>query len=220
MSPRPSAAATVLACLLALPAAAEWRDIPSTDFAMKAPPALGTPDSDKDFAELLKLQAARTPDQCAAAAAQAIPDFESLFAASGILSKPEAAAAAPLVNDASKLLSKISGYHKKKFARPRPFSVDARVQPCIEKPSGATSYPSTHAGAGVLDACVLGRIFPGRAGILASHGRESGELRLVAGVHHPSDVDAGRLLGAQVCERLLKDDGFLAELAAVKASLP
>lgn len=213
-------AAALLACLLVLPAAAEWRDIPSTDFAMKPPPAPGTPESDADFAELLKLQASRTPEQCAAAAAQAIPDFASLFGSSGILSAAEAAAAGPLVNDASKLLSKISGYHKKKFARPRPFSSDPRVQPCIDKPSGATSYPSTHAGAGVLDACVLGRLFPGRAGILASHGREAGQLRLIGGVHHPTDVEAGRGLGAKLCERLLKDEGFLAELAAVKASLP
>ncbi len=220
MTMRSSAALTGLACLLASSAAAEWRGIPSTDFAMKAPPAPGTSESDKDFAELLTLQASRTPAQCAIAAAQAIPDFESLFGASGILSKPEAAAAAPFVNAASKLLSKISGYHKKKFARPRPFSVDPRVTPCIEKPSGATSYPSTHAAAGVFDACVLSRLFPARANILASHGRDAGELRLVAGVHHPSDVAAGRLLGEQVCARLLKEEDFLAELATVKAALP
>jgi len=217
MSARLSA---VLACLLALPASAEWRDIPSADFPMKAHPALGTPASDADFAELLKLQAARTPEQCATAGAQAIPDFESLFGASGILSKAETTAVASFVNGASKFFSKVSGYHKKKFARPRPFSVDARVVPCIEKPSGATSYPSTHAGAGAFDACVLGRLFPARANILASHGREAGALRLLAGVHHPTDVDAGRLLGARVCERLLKEEDFLAELAAVKASLP
>lgn len=210
----------LLALLLASPAAAAWQDIPSTDFVMAAPPAPGTPESDRDFAELLKLQAERKPEQCAIAAAQAIPDFESLFGASGILSKAESDAVAPFVNSASKLLSKISGYHKKKFARPRPFSVDPRVKPCIEKPSGATSYPSTHAGAGVLDACVLGRLFPARANILASHGLETGELRVVAGVHHPTDVAAGRTLGAQVCERLLKEDAFLAELASVKAALP
>lgn len=220
MNARPSVGLTVLACLLAGPCPAEWRDIPSTEFAMKAPPAPGTPESEQDYAQLLKLQAERKPEQCTVAAAQAIPDFQSLFAASGILSKAEADAVAAFVNSASKLLSKVSGYHKKKFARPRPYSADARIQPCIDKPSGATSYPSTHAGAGVFDACVLGRLFPERANILASHGRGAGDLRVVAGVHHPSDVRAGQELGARVCARLLKEDDFLAELARVQASLP
>lgn len=208
----------VLSC--AGPASASWKDIPSTDFALAAPPAPGSPESDRDFAELLKLQAGRKPEQCAAAAAQAMPDFQSLFGASGILSKEESSAVEAFVNAASKFLSKVSGYHKKKHARPRPYSVDPRIQPCIEKPAGATSYPSTHAAAGVLDACVLGRLFPERAGILASHGRDAGELRLIAGVHHPSDVAAGRDLGARVCARLLKEDDFLAELASVKSALP
>ena len=212
--------ATLLALLLASPALADWRAIPATDFTMAPPPAPGSPESDRDYAELLKLQAERKPEQCAAAAAELIPDFKSLFGTSGILSAPEAAAAGPLVDGASSLLSKITGVFKKKFARPRPYSVDARVQPCIEKPTGATSYPSTHAAAGVLDACLLGKLFPDRANILASHGRDAGELRLVAGVHHPSDVAAGQALGAQLCERLLKEPDFAAELSQVKASLP
>jgi membrane-associated phospholipid phosphatase len=213
-------AALVAVAALAAPALAGWQDIPSTDFAMAPPPAAGSPEAARDYEELLKLQAGRTPEQCAAAAAEAVPDFRSLFGASGILSKAEADAAGPFVDAASKFLSKVSGYYKKKFARPRPYSVDPRVQPCIEKPGGATSYPSTHAAAGVLDACLLARLFPDRAGILASHGRDAGELRLVSGVHHPSDVAAGQDLGAKVCARLLKEDDFLAELARVKIPPP
>lgn len=209
-----------LLALLARPAAAAWQDIPSSDFAMAPPPAAGTRESDLDYERLLKLQAERTAEQCSVAAAQAIPDFRSLFGASGLLSKAESDAAAPLVDSASKLLSKISGYYKKKFARPRPYSADARVRPCIEKPSGATSYPSTHAAAGVLDACVLGRLFPDRAAALAAHGRISGELRVVSGVHHPSDVAAGQDLGARLCARLLQEKDFLADLARVQAALP
>ena len=215
-----SARLALFALFLAGPAAASWQDIPSTDFPMATPPAPGSPESDRDYEQLLKLQAERKPEQCAVAAAQAMPDFHSLFGASGILSKAEADAVAPFVNAASKFLSKISGYHKRKFVRPRPYSVDARVQPCIEKPAGATSYPSTHAAAGVFDACVLGRLFPDRVNILASHGRDAGDLRVIAGVHHPSDVAAGQDLGARICARLMKEGDFLAELALVKASLP
>lgn len=217
---RSAASLPLLALLLAGPAAASWRDIESTDFALAAPPAPGSPEFDRDFAELLKLQSERKPAQCEAAAAQVAPDFRSLFGASGILSEAELAAVAPLMRSTSKFLSKVSGDHKKKFARPRPYSANARVRPCVAKPSGATSYPSTHAAAGVLDACLLARLFPERANILVSHGRHAGNLRVVVGVHHPSDVAAGRELGTRVCARLLKEDDFLAELALVKTFLP
>ena len=190
------------------------------DFTLASPPVLGSPESDQDYAELLKLQAARKPEECAAAAAQAIPDFQSLFSGSGILAKPELAAVAPFIDSASKFVSKITGYFKKKYTRPRPFNVDARVQPCIEKPGGATSYPSTHAAVGVFDACLLGQLFPLRANALASYGRNVGDLRVIAGVHHPSDVAAGQDLGARICARLLKETDFQTELAQLKKTLP
>jgi acid phosphatase (class A) len=187
---------------------------------MAAPPAPGSSESAKDYAELLKLQASRTPEECSVAAAQAAPDLQSLFAGSGILSAPELSASAAFIDSASTLLSKITGFFKKQYARPRPYDADPRVQPCIPKPGGATSYPSTHAAAGVLDACLLAKLFPQRARILGSYGLHVGELRAIAGVHHPSDVAAGQDLGARVCERLLKEPDFRAELARVQASLP
>ena len=210
----------ILVFLLAINAAASWQDIPANDFTMAPPPVSGSPESDADYAALLKLQASRKPEECAAAAAQVIPDFTSLFGGSSIMNKEEMTAVRPFMDTASKVLSKISGVFKKKFVRPRPYDVDARVKPCIEKPGGATSYPSTHAAAGAFDACVLGRLFPARANILTSHGRLVGDLRTLAGVHHPSDVAAGQALGAQVCARLLNESDFLAELDQVKQNLP
>jgi hypothetical protein len=187
---------------------------------MAPPPAAGSPEADADYAELLKLQNSRTASECSIAQAELIPDFNSLFASSGLFSKTELSAVAPFIDSASKLLSKISGVFKKQYARPRPYDVDARIKPCIDKPGGATSYPSTHAAAGAFDACILGQLFPKRANALASHGKLVGDLRAIAGVHHPSDVVAGQTLGAQVCARLLKEPDFAAELDAVKKTLP
>jgi hypothetical protein len=208
------------ALLLAGSAAASWQDLTPADFSMAPPPAPGSPESDADYARLLQLQASRTPDECSAAAAEVTPDFQSLFGNSGIMSKAELAAVAPFIDEASKLAAKISGYFKKKYPRPRPYDADARVQPCIPKPGGATSYPSTHATDGVVDACVLARLFPKRANILASYGRHVGDLRVISGVHHPSDVAAGQALGDQICARLSKEADFQAELAQVKTTLP
>lgn len=210
----------VAVLLLAVSAAASWRDVPASDFTMAPPPAAGSPESDKDYAELLKLQASRTPDECALAAAQAIPEFQPLFGDSGILTKAETDAVSPFIGAAAKIASAISGHFKKQFTRPRPYDADPRVKPCIPKPGGTTSYPSYHATAGAFEACLLGRLFPKRADILAVHGRRVGDLRVLGGVHHPTDVAAGRLLGEQICARFLKEPDFLAELAEVKKSLP
>ncbi len=210
----------VLALFLAVNAAADWQKIPATDFTMAPPPAPGSAESVADYATLLNLQASRTPEQCAAAAAELTPDFSSLFSGSGILSAAEMDATRPLIDSASAWLSKITGAFKKQYARPRPYDADPRVVPCITKPGGATSYPSTHAAAGAFDACLLGSLFPARANALASHGKIVGDLRVIAGVHHPSDVAAGQDLGARMCARLLKETDFLAELDAVRKTLP
>ena len=210
----------LLVLVLAVPASAGWRDIPASDFTEAPPPAAGSPEAAADYAKLLELQASRTRAQCDAAQAQKIPDFRSLFAGSGILSEAEMKAVEPLVDEASRLLSKITGVFKKKFARPRPYDADARVHPCIDKPGGATSYPSTHAASGVLDACLLGKIFPARANALTARGVLVGDLRAIAGVHHPSDLEAGRKTGSELCARLLEEPDFAAELDAVKKSLP
>lgn len=219
-TPRLSAAFLAALVFVSAPAVAAWIDIPATDFRLSPPPAPGSAASDLDYAALLQLQADRTPQDCAVAAGQKIPDFHSLYDGSGLLSKPELAAVAPFLDEASQYMSKVSGYFKKKFARPRPYDVDTRVQPCVEKPGGATSYPSTHAASGALDACVLGRIFPDRADALASYGKHLGDLRAIVGVHHPSDVSAGQSLADQVCARLLQEADFRAELTQVQASLP
>lgn len=216
----PKALLPVLSLLLSVGAAASWQDVPAKDFTMAPPPAAGTPEAAADYDSLLKLQAARKPEQCALAAGELAPDFSTLFGTSGLLSDKESAAVKPFMDAAMKLLSKISTTFKKTYGRPRPYDVDARIKPCIDKPGGATSYPSTHAAAGTFDACVLARLFPTRADKLAARGQLVGDLRAIAGVHHPSDVAAGQLLGKQVCARLLTETDFAAELNKVKQSLP
>lgn len=213
------AAAFSLAGLLALPAQAAWRDMTAADFRVPPPPAPGSADFVADFSTLLRLQSSRTPEQCALAKKMRIPDFRSLYGSSGLLTPEETAAVQPFVDEVSRKASKVTGVFKNEYSRPRPYDEDARVQPCADKPGGAKSYPSGHAVSGAVDACVLAKVFPDRAAKLAEYGAFVGELRVISGVHHPSDVAASRDLAAQICARLDSESDFNAEVAALRSRL-
>lgn len=208
-----------LACLLSLPARAAWRDMTAADFSVPPPPAPGSADYVADFSTLLSLQNSRTPQQCALAKKMRIPDFRSLYGSSGLLTSDEMAAVQPLVDEVSKTASKITGVFKSEYSRPRPYDEDSRVQPCADKPGGAKSYPSGHATAGAVDACVLAALFPDRASKLTEYGAYVGELRVISGVHHPSDVAASQALAAAICSRLSAENDFNDEVSRLRTQL-
>ena len=81
------------------------------------------------------------------------------------------------------------------------------------------SYPSGHAMAGWAWALVLSEAEPAKASTVLAAGREMGTSRVVCGVHFPTDVEAGRTLGAAMVSRLHAEPAFLADLAAAKKEL-
>ena len=50
-------------------------------------------------------------------------------------------------------------------------------------------------------------------------GRESGDSRVVCGVHFPTDVEAGRALGSAMVARLHAEPEFAADLKRASAEL-
>ena len=50
-------------------------------------------------------------------------------------------------------------------------------------------------------------------------GLNVGWHRVLAGVHFPSDIQAGRVLGMAIAARMINSPAFQADLAAVKAEL-
>jgi membrane-associated phospholipid phosphatase len=210
---------SLLAALaLAAPASAAWRDISASQFDVPPPPARGDAADRQDFVTLLDWQQKRTPQQCQQATAMTFPDFRSLFGPSGILSQGELSNAEPLLDEVSKKVSKITAVFKKRYGRERPYNEDSRVVPCADKPSGAEAYPSSHAAQGAVDACVLDLVYPERKARLDAWGKYVGDLRVISGVHHPTDVAAGQDLAASICAWLSAQPDFEAEVAALKAA--
>ena len=86
---------------------------------------------------------------------------------------------------------------KRVVDRPRPFIgqiVDARV---IQQPRPTTSsFPSGHSATAVVGAVSLARVWPQARWALAMLGALIAYSRIYVGVHYPTDVLAGLLLGA------------------------
>ncbi len=94
--------------------------------------------------------------------------------------------------------------------------------PCTA-PAAATSYspsyPSGHATVGAMMAILLAQMVPERRVELFAHGWKYGQARVVSGVHFPSDVEAGRILGTMLVGALLQDERFRADLRAARREL-
>ncbi len=110
-----------------------------------------------------------------------------------------------------------------KGLNPRPRPLVGNDEPiCVARDKELTessSYPSSHAAVGWAWGRALAQAEPDRAEAILKRARAIGESRVVCGVHYPSDVEAGRTLGAAVIvlERLSPE--FRDDLTAAKVEI-
>ena len=102
--------------------------------------------------------------------------------------------------------------------RPRPFKVSTDVKAIGELPNNG-SYPSGHATRGYLTAIILSNMLPERSESLFARGREYGQNRVLAGVHFPSDVEAGRIAATAMVVAFMQNEQFLKDFAETKTEL-
>lgn len=120
-----------------------------------------------------------------------------------------------LLNNASHDSEAISQSAKNLWNRPRPPYQDLNVNPVVQVPT-TPSYPSGHSTRAALWASILSELAPDAKQTLLARGAQIGQDRVIAGVHFPSDVAAGQLLGHTIAARLLATPKFQHDLAIAR----
>jgi acid phosphatase (class A) len=184
-------------------------------------PADDSAQTQADIAELLQIQATRTPAQCLQARADIVM---SVYRFADALGSPEhlTPEQLPKLDALFKRVLAIDlsamNMAKQAYVRPRPFVLDARIAPCVERPSSA-SYPSGHSMYAFVTAIVLADMVPERRAPLMARAQEYAHNRMIGGVHYASDVQAGRIAGTALAALLFDSAAFQSDVAAARLEL-
>jgi acid phosphatase (class A) len=184
------------------------------------PPPSNSELQSQDMTEVLRLQASRTPEQ----AERAIADNDQTLGRivndifgdkAAALRSPKFAAFAERVIQDTRAIFLAS---KDVWQRPRPYSAGTDVKAIGELPTSA-SYPSGHATRGYLVAILLSNMVPEKSVELFARGREYGRNRVIAGVHYPTDIEAGRLSATAIAAALSQNERFMKDFNEAKGEL-
>lgn len=165
-------------------------------------PAPGTAAHAADFDTLFMWQNSRTQAECDEAAAEKTPTLKSMFAGDhGPLTEREARKLHLSFVEAYINAGVNIHFAKETFDRPRPFASNSDIQPCIPLAT-SDAYPSGHTAIARLFARLLSDIYPERTQAFMDRADEVAMNRIIGGVHHPSDIVAGKKLGDAIYEMM------------------
>jgi acid phosphatase (class A) len=184
-------------------------------------PAAPLPDSslDKaDFATLHQWQDKRTEAECGRARAEADATFDEFFASDSPFRKPLPPQAASILARVRSDVDAADATIKRRYKRPRPFRRDSTLSPCLGR-IGGYAYPSGHAAISRVFARILAELVPGRKAEFLARADEAALDRIIGGVHHPSDIEAGKRLGDELYEELRESPSFRGDLETLRGFL-
>ena len=195
---------------------------------LPSPPALGSKAQASDMAAVLAAQKSRTKAQAAKAevdAPLAISQFTEVLGPA--FNKDNLPKLNAFLVKVSREANTYTNTVKDFWKRPRPFETNPAVHP----PGGmkattldlqgqpTVSFPSGNAAFGAEMAVILADMVPEKRAELFARGWELGTDRIVGGVHYPTDVQAGRLIGTVMVSLMMQNPAFRADLAEAKAEL-
>ncbi|WOO40971.1 phosphatase PAP2 family protein [Rubellicoccus peritrichatus] len=184
------------------------------------PPKADSAEQAEDMAIVLWIQKTRTPEQIRMAQDGVILNLDNFTDALALeLTNVNGALLKKTLDDVFVEVRADYNALKKHFNRQRPYTVNPKVHPCIQK-EPSTSYPSGHTTRGLVYAYLLADIFPHKKAELFELGYQEGYNRVVGGVHFPSDVRAGEKLGKAYAEAILAQPAWKKATEVIKAGQP
>jgi acid phosphatase (class A) len=184
------------------------------------PPVAGSVADKQDIAAMQDMQAKRTQTMCDFAQADVDYSLKRFLVPLGYTLNGDTVQTELLIKSATGALRSASDTAKNLYKRPRPYDYPVGLVPCITKvPASSYSYPSGHAAHGYMLAALLTQMVPENQAKWFGRAAEYGRSRMVGGVHFPSDIEGGRLLGLALAERALLDPTTRAQLDLAKPEL-
>ncbi len=108
---------------------------------------------------------------------------------------------------------------KQKFNRVRPSELDKELSHTIAVPTHP-AYPSGHATGAYIFAYILQELDPESTETYLNSAQKITENREIAGLHYPSDSEAGRLLARQLTDLFLNHPTFKRLMADARKEWP
>jgi acid phosphatase (class A) len=200
---------------------ARWLDpqVFAPERVLATPPAVGSPEEKAEMATVRAFATLVSPARRAAAAADSDDETPHAFAAATGRDLAALPATKHLLEEVEDDVEAVTDRAKRYFHRPRPYSVDPTLAHCGSGKGSERSYPSGHAGFAWSMAWVLADLIPDRAPAIFARAEDFGYSREICGVHYPSDVEAGHVLGVLTARALLADPRLAADIAAARAEL-
>jgi acid phosphatase (class A) len=124
-------------------------------------------------------------------------------------------ATAALLIDSYRDLTIITMQQKMKFDRVRPSVLDETLDTVIPVPHHP-AYPSGHSTQMHFIAHVFNELDPAHRAYYFARAEQIAKNREIAGLHYPSDTEAGKLLAKQFFDILMRNEKFLTLLASAK----
>lgn len=178
-------------------------------------PQPGSKDQKSDEKILYSWQKKRTAKDCAAAETEVVVTVKSFFQIpQGPLSETEISQSEKLLEEVRRLTGQYIGLSKRDFNRPRPYTYIKNLKPCVALES-SLAYPSGHATLAELWSLVLSDLWPQKSKVLQQRADQIALHRVMAGVHHPSDIEAGKKLARFIYRELQKSDEYKKDLKSV-----
>lgn len=184
------------------------------------PPADDTPVGRADLETLLQLQKDRTPAQVERAVRvnKQTPMSPGVWVFGAEFTEKNLPRTAALLQKITLENRPLINAAKDRFKRPRPYRRDEAVTPCVKKHT-SDSYPSGHSAGAALWCAFLSAAMPEYQPLFEKYVHEAMWCRVLAGVHFPSDTQAGRMLGRLSAAEMLKTPAAREAVAEIRAEI-